>query len=175
MDSPWNVVVIGVCCSALMGCAGSRPVAADEYASSASNDTGPDISSGFLGSGGLSGRPNAANSRGTGQPTGVNMFAWRGVLDTLSFMPLRSADPFGGVVETDWYQPPSHPNERFRVDAYVHPNSLQSNSIRLAVHREVRQAGVWVDEPASETTRRQLEDKSLARALALSQQVGNGH
>jgi len=147
-------------------------VASDEYASSGSEDTGPDASSGLLGSGGLSLRQaNAVGPSGADQRTGVNMFVWRGVLDTLSFMPLQSADPFGGVVETGWYQPPSVPGERFRVDAYIRPNGLQSDSVRMALYRQVRQAGAWVNEPASAATHRQLEDKSLARALALSQQV----
>jgi hypothetical protein len=29
---------------------------------------------------------------------GVNAFLWRATLDTLSFMPLLNADPWGGVV-----------------------------------------------------------------------------
>src|SRR5579859_2031751 len=33
---------------------------------------------------------------------GVNSFLWRASLDTLSFMPLASADPFGGVIITEW-------------------------------------------------------------------------
>ena len=37
---------------------------------------------------------------------GVNAFLWRSTLDTLSFMPLASADPWGGVVNTDWYANP---------------------------------------------------------------------
>ena len=43
---------------------------------------------------------------------GVNSFLWRASLDTLSFMPLNSADPFGGVIITDWYTPPETPSER---------------------------------------------------------------
>src|SRR4051812_19034628 len=37
---------------------------------------------------------------------GVNSFLWRASLDTVAFMPLASADPFGGVILTDWYAPP---------------------------------------------------------------------
>ena len=42
---------------------------------------------------------------GGGGGIGVNAFLWRGALDTLSFLPLTSADPFGGVIITDWYTP----------------------------------------------------------------------
>ena len=37
---------------------------------------------------------------------GVNGYLWRATLDTLAFMPLASADPYGGVVITDWYVNP---------------------------------------------------------------------
>ena len=31
-------------------------------------------------------------------------FLWRASLDTLNFMPLESADPFGGIIITGWHQ-----------------------------------------------------------------------
>ena len=40
---------------------------------------------------------------------GVNSFLWRASLDTVSFMPLASADPFGGVIITDWYSSEEKP------------------------------------------------------------------
>ena len=46
-------------------------------------------------------------SGGAGSALGVNAYLWRGALDTLSFMPLASADPFGGVIITDWYSRPA--------------------------------------------------------------------
>ena len=39
---------------------------------------------------------------------------WRASLDTISFMPVASADPFGGVIITDWYSPPEAPSDRSR-------------------------------------------------------------
>jgi hypothetical protein len=43
-------------------------------------------------------RPGGPGSGGGGGEIGVNAFLWRGALDTLSFLPLSSADPFGGVI-----------------------------------------------------------------------------
>src|ERR1700742_2081844 len=40
---------------------------------------------------------------------GVNIYLWRATLDTLAFMPITSADPFGGVILTDWYEDPKTP------------------------------------------------------------------
>ena len=34
-------------------------------------------------------------------------------------MPLSSADPFGGVIITDWYSPPEVPLERFKMTVYI--------------------------------------------------------
>src|SRR5687768_9758775 len=53
---------------------------------------------GFALLGGSSNEEKAAGSSIT-----VNSYLWRATLDTLAFMPLSSADPFGGVVITDWY------------------------------------------------------------------------
>ena len=50
-----------------------------------------------------------------GSPIPVNGYLWRATLDTLSFLPLSSADPFGGVIITDWYAPPESVNERFKM------------------------------------------------------------
>ena len=36
---------------------------------------------------------------------GVNVYLWRAALETIDFLPLAQADPFGGVIITDWYSP----------------------------------------------------------------------
>ena len=33
----------------------------------------------------------------------INPYLWKGSLETISFMPLASADPFAGIIITDWY------------------------------------------------------------------------
>ena len=44
---------------------------------------------------------------------GVNTFLWKATLDTLAFMPLLSADPFGGVIITDWHSNSETSKEKF--------------------------------------------------------------
>src|SRR5262249_51014442 len=71
----------------------------------------------IFGPGGLLGGGSSdagKNGEQGGGGIGVNSLLWRASLDTLSFMPLTSADPFGGVIITDWYSPPSSPTERFK-------------------------------------------------------------
>ncbi len=106
-----------------------------------------------------------------GGALGVNAYLWRGALDTLAFMPLSSADPFGGVIITDWYQPPAGGGERFKATAYILGRQLRADGIRISVFRQVAQSGQWVDAPVSPTTTSEIENKVLARARELRSQV----
>ncbi|HEY1934200.1 MAG TPA: DUF3576 domain-containing protein [Acetobacteraceae bacterium] len=97
----------------------------------------------------------------------VNAYLWRGALDTLSFMPLASADPFGGVIITDWWVPPTSSDERFKATAYVLGRELSSDAVRVVIYREVLQNGQWVNAPVSPETVGDIENKVLARARQL--------
>lgn len=109
--------------------------------------------------------PTAANNG-----LGVNAYLWRGALDTLSFMPLVSADPYGGVIVTDWYSPPSASGERFKATAYILGRQLRADGVRVTVFRQVLQNGLWVDTPVSPVTTGDIENKILARARELRAQ-----
>jgi hypothetical protein len=106
-----------------------------------------------------------------GAALGVNAYLWRAALDTLSFMPLASADPFGGVIITDWYQPPAAPGERFKATAYILGRQLRADGVRVAVFRQVLERGQWVDGAVSPSTGSDLEDRVLARARELRSQT----
>jgi hypothetical protein len=101
---------------------------------------------------------------------GVNSYLWHAALDTLSFMPLASADPFGGVIITDWYQPPGSPDERFKATAYILGRELRSDGVRLSIFRQVMQSGQWVDAQVSPATVGEIEGRVLARARELRTQ-----
>ena len=42
----------------------------------------------------------------------INPALWRGSLEVLEFMPLASADPFGGIIITDWYSDNKNVSEK---------------------------------------------------------------
>jgi len=99
---------------------------------------------------------------------GVNSFLWHATLDTLSFMPLQSADPFGGVIITDWYSAPATPNERMRVTIYILDRRLRADGIKIAVFRQTHaDPGGWVDAQVNPDTANKLEDAILTRAREL--------
>ncbi|MDP2699231.1 DUF3576 domain-containing protein [Thalassospira sp.] len=121
----------------------------------------------LLGDGGLFGSGDNPQ-QGGGSGIGVNSFLWRASLDTLSFMPLSSADPFGGVIITDWYSPAETPNERFKITTYILGTALRSDGVRVSVFRQVRAGSdQWADAVVEPGTATAMEDSILTRARQL--------
>ncbi len=98
---------------------------------------------------------------------GVNSFLWRATLDTISFMPIGSADAFGGVIITDWYSPPEAPDERFKLNVYILGRALRADGIRVAVFREVKSPQGWVTSSSPQKAAIKIEDSILTRARQL--------
>ena len=107
-------------------------------------------------------------SGGAGAGIGINSYLWRATLDTLSFMPLAQADPFGGVIITDWYQNPEAQNEQFKLNVLILDQRLRTNALKVSVFRRIKnRAGQWEDSPSGSEVARELEDKILTRAREL--------
>ncbi|MEQ9123119.1 MAG: DUF3576 domain-containing protein [Alphaproteobacteria bacterium] len=104
---------------------------------------------------------------GGGAGVAVNSFLWRASLDTVSFMPLSSADPFGGVIITDWYSPPEAPNERFKLNVFILDRQLRADGLRVAVFKEIGQNGRWTPAPLDKETAISIENRILERAREL--------
>ena len=122
----------------------------------------------MFGPGGLFGSRDDRR-RGLEEPgVAVNAFLWRAALDTLNFMPLASADPFGGVIITDWYTPPESPNERLKVSVLILDRDLRADGVRATVFRQ-QMSGPrgWIEAPVDPKTGRELEDTILTRARQL--------
>ncbi len=116
----------------------------------------------------LFGGGSAPEPGGAGGGIGVNSFLWRASLDTISFMPLVSADPFGGVIITDWYAPAESPGERVKITVYILGRDLRADGVRAAVFRQRQDgSGNWVDAAVEKRTRVELEDAILTRARQL--------
>ena len=154
----------------LAACSPTGPPAEANY----KGPPGPYANETLVGEGGLSfgvGNSHARPGSDTGGGAlGVNAYLWRGALDTLSFMPLASADPFGGVIITDWYTPPTVSDERFKATAYILGRELRSDAVRLSIFRQVLQNGQWVDAPVSPVAVGEIENKVLSRARELREQ-----
>ena len=99
---------------------------------------------------------------------GVNGYLWRATLDTLAFMPLASADPYGGVVITDWYANPEKPDERFKATVYILDSRLRADGLTVTVFKEVSNgAGGWTTAPTADQTATDIANAILTRARQL--------
>ena len=94
----------------------------------------------------------------------VNAYLWRAALDTVSFMPIASADPFGGTILTDWYSPGDTKGERVKVNVIILSRELRSDAIKVTVFRQVQAGGGWKDAVAGKDTATGLENAILSRA-----------
>jgi len=103
---------------------------------------------------------------------GVNTFLWRASLDTIAFMPISSADAFGGVIITDWYTFPESPNERFKLNVYILGRALRADGVRVSSFRQVKDAdGTWKDAAVPKEAAARIEDAILTRARQLRQET----
>lgn len=98
---------------------------------------------------------------------GVNAYLWRASLDTISFMPLTSADPWGGVILTDWYSNPQTPDERFKITIFILDARLRADALNVSVQKETRAGDRWVTAAASQQTQLDIENAILSRAREL--------
>jgi len=112
---------------------------------------------------------SAGKKAANAQPgIGVNAYLWRASLDTLAFMPLSSADPYGGVIVTDWYVNPEKPDERFKCTVYILDTRLRADGLTVTVFKQIKGAdGNWTDSNTSAQTQTDLENAILTKARQL--------
>ena len=139
---------------------------------SANRPFGPTVGEVFSGMGGAQ---RAADAQ-TG--IGVNAYLWRATLDTLSFMPLTTADPWGGVID------PQTPNERFKATVFILDRRLRADALNVSITKqvlrpgctpnpadadpEVDSAGCWTGARVAAQTETDLENAILTKARQLN-------
>jgi hypothetical protein len=157
------------CLSALSACSVFQAEYPDKQVGQENNPWGGLKNDSVFGEGGISifswgGSDKKANDSAG---IGINAYLWRASLETLSFMPLASADPFGGVILTDWFAPPESPAERFKMSVLITDRELHADGVRVSVFRQVRKDNGWVDAAPSAKASTDLENAILTRAREL--------
>ncbi|MEM8952024.1 MAG: DUF3576 domain-containing protein [Pseudomonadota bacterium] len=114
---------------------------------------------------GLSADDNGAPA--ASRPAVANAYLWQASLESLDFMPLSQADSSGGVIISDWYAPPETPDERFKVTVYILDQALRADALKVAVFRQTKDGGGWVDAEVDKATATGLEGNILKRAQEL--------
>lgn len=160
------LAALGVCLSfsacASLGSKNKDGAPASAYSTAPEEESKIDLGSLFGG-----GKKASKSSNAEQAGIGVNAYLWRASLDTISFMPLTSADPWGGVIITDWYANPQTPDEHFKVTIFILDSRLRADALNVAVQKEVRSGDRWVTADVSQQTQLDIENAILSRAREL--------
>lgn len=152
----------------LTGCSGIESKA--EYPTRRAGDQAPIYNNkrpGIFGEGGIGLFSSKKNNDSAASGIAVNAYLWRASLDTLSFMPIANADPFGGTIITDWYSPPETPKERVKVNVFILGRTLRADGIKVSIFRQVANGNAWKDATVNPKTVTDLENTILTRARQL--------
>ena len=97
----------------------------------------------------------------------INPYLWSASLETLSFMPLSSADPFGGTIFTDWYSSEINENERCKINVFISGGELKTQNLRVSSFCEVFKNNKWVGIKTKNEDNIGLENAILNKAKKL--------
>ena len=129
---------------------------------------------GLFGSNGLSvdGILNRGKSKTNSGSVGtigmaINPFLWRGALETISFMPLSSADPIGGTIITDWYSTVNNENERCKLNIFITGAELKTQNLKVSSFCEDYVNEKWVTKKIDKSNNLKLENAILNKAKKL--------
>ena len=121
----------------------------------------------------MSGLLNQQNNQNTGIANigmTLNIYLWQGALDTISFMPLSSADPVGGTIITDWYSTESNENERCKLNIFIMGSELKTQNLRVASFCQEYKNTKWVGKQVDNNNNILLENAILNKAKKLKLQ-----
>ena len=100
----------------------------------------------------------------------INQFLWRGTLETISFMPLNSADPIGGTILTDWYSSGSNNNERCKLNIFITGTELKTQNLKVTSFCQEFKNPLWVNTKTDEDNNIKIENAILNKAKKLKLQ-----
>ena len=101
----------------------------------------------------------------------INPYLWKGSLEIIDFMPLASADPFAGVIITDWYATQSAPNERCKINIFIKGYEMKTDNLKVNSFCQSLSNGQWVNINNNIDNDARLENAILnkAKKIRLSQ------
>ena len=100
----------------------------------------------------------------------INVFLWRGALETINFMPLTSADPIGGTIITDWYSTNDNENERCKLNIFITGKSLKTENLTVTSFCQKFKDKIWVNKNIDKSNNIKIENAILNKAKKLKLQ-----
>ena len=127
---------------------------------------------GLLGKGGLSvggilGENKKQNKSQTSVSMNINLYLWRGALETIDFMPLTSADPTGGTIITDWYSTSDNQFERCKLNIFIMGKTLNAKNLKVTSFCQEFKEQIWVNKNIDKNNNLKIENAILNKAKKL--------
>ena len=97
----------------------------------------------------------------------VNIYLWRAALETISFMPLSSADQVGGVIITDWYSTSEANNERCKLNVFITGKNLKTENLKVTSFCQEFKNEIWVNKSINKDSNIKIENAILNKAKKL--------
>ena len=115
----------------------------------------------FLGEG------DGSSSQKTSLGMPINPYLWKASLETISFMPLSSTDPFAGTIITDWYTAETSPGERCKLNIFISGKDLKTDNLKVSSFCQLLKNNQWVNMSSNTEESRKLENVILNKAKKL--------
>ena len=130
---------------------------------------------GMLGKGGLSvdgilGTKNNREGSTSNISMPVNIYLWRGALETINFMPISSADQIGGTIITDWYSTADSEKERCKLNIFITGINLKTENLRVVSFCQEFKSPTWVNKEIDKENNIKIENAILNKAKKLKLQ-----
>ena len=131
---------------------------------------------GLLGKeGGLSFDGILGNKKNEEQSTGtinmpINVFLWKGAIETINFMPLNSADPVGGTILTDWYSVADNALERCKLNVFITGIELKAQNLKVTSFCQELKDQIWVNKKVDNDNNIKIENAILNKAKKIKLQ-----
>ena len=97
----------------------------------------------------------------------INPYLWRASLETISFMPLSSTDPFAGTIITDWYTAETNQGERCKLNIFINGQDLKTDNLKVSSFCQTLKNNQWVNVPSKAEENIKLENVILNGAKKL--------
>jgi len=97
----------------------------------------------------------------------INPFLWRASLEVVDFMPLASADPFGGIIITDWYSTINNEDERCKLNIFINGIELKTQNLKVSSYCQLYKNQKWVNMNPNTENDTVLENAILNKAKKL--------
>ena len=97
----------------------------------------------------------------------INPYLWRAGLESTSFLPLSSANPFAGIIITDWYNDRNNLNERCKINIFVKGVELTTNNLKASIFCQEKISNNWIDKKVDNDKNIAFENAILEKAKRL--------